>query len=223
MIPSRFAPQAQPGHPPGFRPVDGRRAGPWPTPGPSGQVRRCRRSRGVALVIVLLLLVVIGLTSASAMRNASSGVQLTRNLRLQNLAEQYAEAALRYCESELARTDGERVASLREAVLTDTPAGAADAESGWGQAATWRGAGAAGAALTVVPESWVQSAPGGALAARLPECVAERQELADGNRAYVVTARGFSPGYRWEVDTGQTTAGSVVWLQSVLLLGGGAP
>lgn len=177
----------------------------------------------MALVIVLLLLVVVGLTSASAMRNASSGVQLTRNLRLQSLAEQYAEAALRYCESELGRADGERVASLREAVLTDTPVGAADAESAWGQAVTWRGAGAAGAALTIVPESWVWSADSGPRPARLPECVAERQELADGNRAYVVTARGFSPGYRWQADTGKTTAGSVVWLQSVLLFDGGTP
>ena len=50
---------------------------------------------GVSLIIVLIMLVIIGLTSAAAMRNATSGEKVTNNIRLQNLAQQYAEAALR--------------------------------------------------------------------------------------------------------------------------------
>jgi Tfp pilus assembly protein PilX len=189
-----------------FRPVSAR-----------GGTKRTRLA-GVSLIIVLVMLVVIGLTSAAAIRNATSGEQATNNIRLQNLAQQYADAALRYCEGELAKADVDRVASLSEANLSDTPAGTADAATGWGQAASWTGAGGIAASRTVVPESRVKSQDSAFRPARLPECVVERQVLADGNRAYVVTARGFSPGYVADAVTGATTAGSVVWLQSIVLL-----
>ena len=182
-----------------------------------GGAKRTRLA-GVSLIIVLVMLVVIGLTSAAAIRNATSGEQATNNIRLQNLAQQYADAALRYCEGELAKADVDRVASLSEANLSDTPAGTADAATGWGQAASWTGAGGIAASRTVVPEARVKSQDSAFRPARLPECVVERQVLADGNRAYVVTARGFSPGYVADAATGATTAGSVVWLQSIVLL-----
>lgn len=182
-----------------------------------GGAKRTRLA-GVSLIIVLVMLVVIGLTSAAAIRNATSGEQATNNIRLQNLAQQYADAALRYCEAELAKADVDRVASLSEATLSDTPAGTADAATGWGQAASWTGAGGIAATRTVVPEARVKSQDSAFRPARLPECVVERQVLADGNRAYVVTARGFSPGYVADAVTGATTAGSVVWLQSIVLL-----
>ena len=189
-----------------FRPVSAR-----------GGTKRTRLA-GVSLIIVLVMLVVIGLTSAAAIRNATSGEQATNNIRLQNLAQQYADAALRYCEAELAKADVDRVASLSEANLSDTPAGTADAATGWGQAASWTGAGGIAASRTVVPEARVKSQDSAFRPARLPECVVERQVLADGNRAYVVTARGFSPGSVADAVTGATTAGSVVWLQSIVLL-----
>lgn len=182
-----------------------------------GRVERARQA-GISLIIVLIMLVIIGLTSAAAIRNATSGEQATNNIRLQNLAQQYADAALRYCEAELAKPDVDRVASLSEASLSDTPAGTADAATGWGQAASWNGAGGIAASLTVVPEARVKSQDSAFRPARLPECVVERQVLADGNRAYVVTARGFSPGYVADAATGATAAGSVVWLQSIVLL-----
>jgi type IV pilus assembly protein PilX len=182
-----------------------------------GGAKRTRLA-GVSLIIVLVMLVVIGLTSAAAIRNATSGEQATNNIRLQNLAQQYADAALRYCEGELAKADVDRVASLSEANLSDTPAGTADAATGWGQSASWTGAGGIAASRTVVPEARVKSQDSAFRPARLPECVVERQVLADGNRAYVVTARGFSPGYVADAATGATTAGSVVWLQSIVLL-----
>lgn len=181
------------------------------------RVRRTLQT-GVSLIIVLVMLVVIGMTSAAAIRNATSGEQATNNIRLQNLAQQYADAALRYCETELAKADVDRVASLSEVTLSDTPSGAADAATGWGQAASWTGGGGIAASRTVVPEARVKSQDSAFRPARLPECVVERQVLADGNRAYVVTARGFSPGYVADPATGATVAGSVVWLQSIVLL-----
>ena len=92
---------------------------------------------GLALVVVLVLLVVIGLSSASALRSATSAEQAGNNIRLQYLAQQYAEAALRYCEAELLKPDGQRVASLRQANLPEVAVGASAAQSVWGQAASW--------------------------------------------------------------------------------------
>lgn len=173
---------------------------------------------GISLIIVLIMVVVIGLTSAAAIRNASSGEKLTDNIRLQNLAQQYAEAALRYCEAELSKADGVRVATLAEANIIETPLGAAQADTGWGQALTWTGNGGASASLTVVPEAAISSADSAFRPTTRPQCVAERQLMADGNRAYVITARGFSPGYTADPGTGRTLSGSVVWLQSMVSL-----
>jgi Tfp pilus assembly protein PilX len=173
---------------------------------------------GVSLIIVLIMLVIIGLTSAAAMRNATSGEKVTNNIRLQNLAQQYAEAALRYCEAEMLKADADRVVTLAEANITTTPVGTADAETGWGQAASWTGAGGVAATKTTLPEARVKSVDSSFRPSRLPECVVERQGLADGSLAYVITARGFSPGYTANAVSGVTTAGSVVWLQSTVLL-----
>jgi type IV pilus assembly protein PilX len=177
-----------------------------------------RAQAGVSLIIVLIMLVIIGWTSAAAMRNATSGEKLTNNIRLQNLAHQYAEAALRYCEAEMIKADADRVATLAEANISTTPVGAADAATGWGQAASWTGAGGIAATKTTLPEAWVRSQDSSFRPSRLPECVVERQGLADGSLAYVITARGFSPGYTADGVSGVTTAGSVVWLQSLVLL-----
>jgi len=173
---------------------------------------------GVSLIIVLIMLVIIGLTSAAAMRNATSGEKVTNNIRLQNLAQQYAEAALRYCEAEMLKVDADRVATLAELNISTTPAGTADAFTGWGQAASWTGAGGITATKTTLPEERVKSQDSAFRPSRLPECVVERQGFADGSWAYVITARGFSPGYMADGVSGVTTAGSVVWLQSTILL-----
>jgi len=53
------------------------------------------RRQGASLIIVLVMLVVIGLTSAASLRNASSNERVSHNFRMHWLAEQYAEAALR--------------------------------------------------------------------------------------------------------------------------------
>ena len=82
---------------------------------------RCwRRSaqNGVSLIIVLIMLAVIALMSAATLRNASSNERVSNNFRMQVLAQQYAEAALRYCEAQLTLADTSRVDALREANLS---------------------------------------------------------------------------------------------------------
>jgi Tfp pilus assembly protein PilX len=70
--------------------------------------------RGVTLIIALIMVIIIGLTSAAAMRGATSSEKVVNNIRMQNLAQQYAEAALRYCESQLLLADGSRPQYLAE-------------------------------------------------------------------------------------------------------------
>lgn len=166
-------------------------------------------------MIVLVMLVVIGLASAAAIRNATSGEKLTNNIRVQNLAQQYAEAALRYCEAELVKVDEDRVGSLKEANIITVPVGGA---TGWEQTATWVGVGGASASKTELPQSQIKSTDSTIRPPKLPECVVEKQTMADAQIAYVITARGFSPDYAANAGTGTTTSGSVVWLQSIVFI-----
>lgn len=183
---------------------------------------RPKAQNGVSLIIVLIMLVIIGLTSAAAIRNATSGEKVTNNIRLQNLAQQYAEAALRYCEKELGKDPtvaapiGRLGTSLANANILDVDIDIGEAP-GWEQSATWIGTGGASASKTTLPESQIRSSDSAFRPVKLPECVVEKQKI-NGSYPYVVTARGFSPDYTADSGTGKTTNGSVVWLQSTIIL-----
>jgi len=178
-----------------------------------------RRQQGISLIIVLIMLVIIGLTSAAAIRSATSGEKLSNNLRVQNLAQQYAEAALRFCEAELAKADADREPTLKEAKIYTPPVlTAATAATQWNVASTWIGAGGASDSKTTIPIAQLKSVDSSFSPTVLPQCVAEKQVMNDLKIAYVITARGFSPDYTANALTGATTSGSVVWLQSTLYL-----
>ncbi len=163
---------------------------------------------GASLIIVLILLGVIALTSAATLRNASSNERVSNNFRMHLLAQQYAEAALRYCEMQLTQADGSRVATLKESNLVDYSASPA-----WRQRATWTGSGATAASRTAVPETFVLSSSSAFKPGQLPECVVEKKAV-DGGSVYVITARGFSSDYTAD-GRGFTVTGSVVWLQTL--------
>ena len=187
-----------------------------------------RRESGISLIIVLIMLVVIGLTSAAAIRNATSGERATNNIRMQNLAQQYAEAALRYCERQvtLNDTDPNKAPTLLNANIVQTAFVAGQSTfqvspAPWEQTASWIGAagsGGASSSRTVVPESQIKSVNSSINPTVRPQCVAERQVMAGGGVALVITARGFSPDYTADAVSGKTTGGSVVWLQSISLI-----
>ena len=164
--------------------------------------------------MVLIMIAIISVVSASAIRSALSNEQATNSIRVQNLARQYAEAALRYCEGQLQADDTTRTATLREGILVQQQFDAiANNSQGWAQAATWTdavGSGGVANSRTQVPSSVVSSDASSTLPARMPECVAEKQYLtasnADPDNAYIVTARGFSPDYESNND-GTTKSG----------------
>lgn len=184
------------------------------------------RERGISLIIVLILMVVIGLTSAAAMRGATSGQRLTNNVRTDNVAQQYSEAALRYCETELQRPDPAlpatqaRPNSLLRAVIPVTVMGGG-VQGVWENPVAWTGTAGVGPAITRTTLNQAQYTTAGLssyLPAKAPECVAEVQTLGVGPGAFnvtVVTSRGFSSDYRAD-GAGNTIQGSVVWLQSIL-------
>lgn len=179
--------------------------------------------RGLSLIIVLILLVVIGVTAASAMRNATSSQMVTNNIRMDNMALQYSEAALRYCESELQLADTNRVSTLQNSVIPTVDMRTAGATGLWENTLSWTGASTAGfAAATRTSLSGVSSQYSSTLSsytpATAPECVAEIQTLGTATTPFtvmVVTSRGFSSDYKAD-SSGTTIRGSVVWLQSIL-------
>lgn len=188
---------------------------------------KLRHQRGISLIIVLILMVVIGLTSAAAMRGATSGQRLTNNVRAENTAQQYAEAALRYCETELQRLDPAppatqpRPNSLLRAVIPKNNMNVAIPRSTWEQPGAWTGAAGVGDAITRTALNDAQFYTAGLSSYRpskAPECVVEVQTLGGAITPFnvtVVTSRGFSSDYAADLS-GNTIQGSVVWLQSIL-------
>jgi len=173
--------------------------------------------RGISLIIVLIMLIIIGVTAASAMRSATSAQRATNNMRMDALAQQYAEAALRYCETQLQLPDAQRTNTLKAAVIPPTTFAA----SGWEQLVTWTGtpgSGGASATRTPIPAQNISTSGITVVPTTLPECVAETQTTGSPTfTVTVVTARGFSPDYSKD-SSGNTTGGAVVWLQSILNL-----
>ena len=173
----------------------------------------------------MIMVVIIGLTSASAIRNATSGERVTNNVRMQGMAQQYAEAALRFCEIEVRKGSADRVAKLRDIniALTNYVVGQASFQvspAPWEMTTTWVGVGVAGDASNskyTLDEAQIKSVNSSITPANRPQCVAEKQQMQDLQWAWVITARGFSPDYSFDAGTGQTKSGSVVWLQSILI------
>lgn len=176
------------------------------------RAHRCIQSahaqQGIALIIVLIMTVIIGLTAASSMRASISSERVVNNLRSEGVAQQYAEAALKYCENETAKASGARIAQLADGQLTTIAAGGTP---NWTVAATWINP---TNGRVEVPENQIKTTESSFAPTQRPECFVEIMTLADGQTAWLITARGFSLDYARDSSSGRTTAGSVVWLQS---------
>jgi Tfp pilus assembly protein PilX len=171
-------------------------------------------TRGISLLVVLIMLIIIGIASATAMRSATSEQRATNNIRMEAVAQQYAEAALRYCEGEMQKVDASRTVNLRAANI---PTQAFGATGAWESAASWTGTGAT--SRVILTAAQISDANTAAAPTYPPECMVEMQTLSstDATRTVaVVTARGFSPDYTRDSATGKTKSGAAVWLQSII-------
>ena len=176
---------------------------------PNSHARR-HNSRGISLIIVLIMMIIIGITTATAMRSATSEQRATNNLRVESMALQYAEAALRYCENQMKKSSADRPYSLQTAQI-GSPTTFGPTTSGWEDPATWTGSsGRKSATRTTVPDSVIQDTVDTDLPNKKPECVVENMT----GYGVVITARGYSPDYHAD-GSGVTDRGAVVWLQSI--------
>jgi Tfp pilus assembly protein PilX len=171
---------------------------------------RIHGQSGASLIIVLIMLGVIALTSAATLRNAISNERVSHNFRMHLLAQQYAEAGLRYCERQLTLTDASSIEGLKESNLF---AASGSVTPAWRKRGNWNGSGVDSASRMTVPEAVVVSSESAFKPGKLPDCLVEKQTLESG-AVYVITARGFSSDYTADAR-GFTATGSVVWLQTL--------
>lgn len=155
---------------------------------PCGPTPRHAQS-GVVLIVVLIMLVVIGLISATSMRSALTADQISNNARLESLAKQAAQIALRFCEAQVTQD---------APVITIQAAGT----KAWQSYNNWKSNMA-----TTMTADYMKSADSAFTPSNRPQCMAEVSP--DSADLYIVTARGFGPDY-----DATTNAGAVVWLQS---------
>lgn len=158
----------------------------------------CQSFRGFSLVMVLILLGALALASAHTLRSATGSEKVATSFRMQALALQSAEQALRYCEAQLLLPDAMRPAAFKEGALAVSTA----SSPAWAQAARWS------FGALALP----QAAPDGPRSV----CMVEKQAVAAG-QVHVVTARGLSPDWRGD-PAAATLGGSAVWVQSIVLI-----
>ncbi len=176
---------------------------------------RSASERGVVLPIALIMLVIISFAGLLAARNSATFEQFSNNMRTNQVARTSAEDALRQCER-IARASVEDNAAFAADVgrIEDGTVISADTEEAisdgiWNTRANW----AEGAAnlITVTPEFGddVQSR---AQLRNPPTCIIQAMV----NDRFLITARGLSNDAQVDDDSGLLTAGSEVWLQSIL-------
>lgn len=169
----------------------------------------CTPQRGVALIVALVMLLVISIASVSVMRSAQTTDVVSENTRRQAQATQAAQAALRFCEN-----------AVVAGTLAPATAAATVAQEEWQTFNNWMSSTAV-SARRQVSRAFVTSTDTKVVRSatfKLPQCMAQSRTVTGGS-VVVITARGFSDNYT-EDTSGRTTAGSVVWLQSIISLQG---
>lgn len=171
------------------------------------RARRARSGqRGVSLLIAMVMLVIIGLVSVGVMRNAKSSDTVATNTRAQTQANQYAQVAERFCESQIPPSTGAQIGYVKG---TGGPF--------WTTFANWPpGSTAKAHALSAAELSHTSSSIVTPPANAMPQCMAE-DAPGLGPNAFIVTSRGFSLDYRAD-SKGNTISGSVVWLQAYVTI-----
>jgi len=174
----------------------------------SGQRGR-RGHNGIILVVVLIMLVVISLLAATTMRNALSSEGISGNVRLNQLATQAAEAALRYCEDSVAQMVHHTTGIVSLPTIHDLTA-----PPKWSVTATWD---VSPSVVFVLPLNTVNDGAA-AVYLRPPECLVERLApagTAEYSTTFVITARGFGPDVP-AAPNGARPEGNEVFLQSTI-------
>lgn len=175
---------------------------------------QAKRQQGVVIIITLFLLMILSILASISIKGATSTEQVASQSRQVVLAQQAAEAALRFCEGMVQSFRAGRIPNIQPQAYV------AGAPPLWQSMANWDvEAIASSPGLTEVPLSAFADIAGAAPVKyfnRPPECIAQYQAPGDLQRV-IVTARGFGP----EVSATRTNTapvGTEVWLQSVITM-----
>lgn len=194
---------------------------------------RRHEQRGVLLIVVLIMLMVLSILASVSIRGASSSEQVSNQSRVSNLAQQAAEAALRYCETQVQAYEANPATGFAPAPApfgagakyhweagagdTQAPAGAKAPMSNWDEIDAAKNAFVASNILKVLP-TFTAVGDAGALVyfKRKPECMSQYLAGDATLKTFITTARGFGP----EVGAkdGNAPEGTEVWLQSMLTM-----
>lgn len=170
-----------------------------------------RTQAGAVLPVALILLIVLTFASLSSAKRVTTHDVIAQNLRINEVAQQSAEAALRHCEAvviDLVDNAGTTYPADAARVGNTAIATPQDPAALWLQPANWA---AASANLIQAPPVYSANVRADSQGAPPPQCIAER--LPD-NR-YLVTARGHSADATFDAN-GRLITGAEVWLQSIL-------
>jgi type IV pilus assembly protein PilX len=184
-----------------------------------------RASRGIVLPMALIMLVILSFAGLMAARNSATYEQFSNNMRTSQVARQAAEDALRYCERVAMFTvdadlNADSSDTAEKALYTNDAAklvstviasdGVTALQGGsWNTLGNWvKGDDKPVIEVTLSQDS---NAQGSATVKNKPACII--QKLSD--ERFLITTRGLSNDAKL-ATSGALSAGSEVWLQSIL-------
>jgi Tfp pilus assembly protein PilX len=182
---------------------------------------RCRRERGVVLVITLILIVILSLLGTFAIRNATQSERSINGIRSAEVAREAAETALRFCE-QVAIFDGDGkdyteygTSGLRDKIIATTIGSESDPAAAWRTEANWTDS---SNAIQVPPDYFKKDTGGTSPLTTAPRCLIQKIETTSTPKltGYLITARGFANNAKYTPTTGKATQGAESWMQSVL-------
>lgn len=172
---------------------------------------------GVVLVVALIMLMLLSILASISVRGALSTEQIANQSRQKVLAQQAAEAALRFCEQQIQVYELDPTKGF---AAQAAPVGAG-VQFSWQNTGNWDAIDAAVnpfvATENLKTTAFAAAGDAGAVVyfARQPECMSQYTAPAN-TKTFVTTARGFGPEVG-EKD-GNVPKGAEVWLQSFVTM-----
>lgn len=182
-----------------------------PAPGTRKALASRHTQHGAVLPVAMILLIVLTFAGLSSAKRATTHDAIAQNLRINEVAQQSAEAALRHCEAvvmDLVDNAGKGFPADAARVGKVAIATPESPSALWLQPANWS---AAGVNLISAPMAFSAEVRIEAQGVPPPQCIAEPM----ANNRYLVTARGHSADATFDAN-GRLITGAEVWLQSIL-------
>lgn len=172
--------------------------------------RQAPHEDGIVLLLVLIILIALSGAAIWAAKATLSTEQVATSFRINVVAHELAELALRYCEDGVMKND-------TFLIILPLPLDAASGAmpQAWSNLTNWT---ASPSQVNAVPALQLQDALGTSPAIA-PVCMIEEMRLVPIDmqhiQGFLITARGFSQDYK-EASDGAITSGTDAWVQSMI-------